>query len=355
MMLRSVVSGCIASVITAGCADTPDTKSAATQENAPVAFGMRDLPEDQIPGPEPGGLTAPIDDAVPDTADAAVERVRITRIPTAQIEPRKNANQTTDTSVAEEAEPAPPATPDTPTPPAPAAESASPPPTVPQPATQTPTAQSPPPPSPPPAPPPTPQIDLHFVGDEVHVTINGRPVAKQHVRRTDNAIEIIGTQGQVLQSIPIPQPPEHPPVMLGIRFEEPGEALVKHLGSDVTGCAVVVSVMPNGPGYRAGIEDFDIVTAVNGKAPATPQAIRAALQRTLPGQSITLTVRRGKVSKDFVVETVAWKHVPLPAELQPEPTRPVASPKIPGTPNMPTDTNDRGRPAAAPQRTATGG
>ncbi len=142
--------------------------------------------------------------------------------------------------------------------------------------------------------------------------------------------------------------------MLGVRFEEPGEALVKHLGSDVNGCSLVVSVMPNGPGYRAGIEDFDIITAVNGKSPATPAAIRAVLQGMSAGQSITLTVRRGKVSKDFVLETLAWKHIPLPAELQPEPTRPVPSPKIPGTPNTPTNLNDRGRPAAAPQRTAIG-
>ena len=345
MVSRSVISGCVACVVAAGCASTPDTKTTAPQENAPVPFGMRDLPDDQVPGPDPGGLTIPSDDAAQDAAEPVVEHVRIARIPTAQIEMRKEPEPSNATTTAE--------------PEAPAAAPSDPPPAPPgvSDGTTAPSATAPPaplaPPAPPPKPPP-PQIDLHFVGDEIHVTINGRPVAKQHVRRTDNAVEIIGTQGQVLQSIPIPQPPEHPPVMLGVRFEEPGEALVKHLGSDVNGCALVVSVMPNGPGYRAGIEDFDIITAVNGKSPATPAAIRSVLQRMSPGQSITLTVRRGKMSKDFVVETLAWKHIPLPAELQPEPTRPVPSPKIPGTPNMPTDTNDRGRPAAAPQRTATG-
>jgi len=336
MIPRSVISGCVVCVVVAGCASAPDAKTTALAENAPAPSDMRDLPEDPMPGPEPSGLTIPSDDAAQGAAEPVVERVRIARVPTARIKVREQPEPATATSATEpEASTAapsdpPPAVADAPTPPS---------------ATT------------PPAPPaaPQPQIDLHFVGDEIHVTINGRPVAKQHVRRTANAVEIIGTQGQVLQSIPIPQPPEHPPVMLGVRFEEPGEALVKHLGSDVNGCALVVSVMPNGPGYRAGIEDFDIITAVNGKSPATPAAIRSVLQRMSPGQSITLTVRRGKVSKDFVVETLAWKHIPLPAELQPEPTRPVPSPKIPGTPNMPTDTNDRGRPAAAPQRTATGG
>lgn len=340
MTPRSFISGCLAVVITAGCASTPDPTPTWTDENAPVPFGMRDLPEDQVPGPEPGGLTIP-DDTASAVATAApeVEHVRITRVPTAQVEARK--------------EPEPAAT--VVTAPEPAQEEQASTPSA-EPTAPPPAQIEAPAPAPVPAPPPLPpQIDLHFVGDEIHVTINGRPVAKQHVRRTDTAVEIIGTQGQVLQSIPIPQPPEHPPVMLGIRFEDPGEALVKHFGSEVSGCALVVSVMPNGPGYRAGIEDFDIITAVNGKTPATPLAIRSVLQGMLPKQSVTLTVRRGKVSKDVVVESVAWKHIPLPAELQPEPTRPMPSPRIPGTPNMPTETNDRGRPAASPQRTATGG
>jgi len=200
---------------------------------------------------------------------------------------------------------------------------------------------------------PNPRFDVEFVGEEIVISINGRRVAKEHMRRTDNAVEIIGTHGQVLQTIPIPQPKEHPPVMIGVRFETPGEALRKQLGSEVAEYSLVIAVMENGPGYLAGMEDFDLVTAVDGKTPANPAAIRARLNTLAPGDVITLTVRRGTNTKDITMQSRAWKHVPIPAQLQLPPVVPATSAKMPGTPNAPSDTNLRGRPAAAPQQTAT--
>ena len=164
-------------------------------------------------------------------------------------------------------------------------------------------------------------------------------------------MEIISSSGQVLQTIPIPQPKEHPPVMIGVRFETTGKALTKHLGSDVSNCALVVAVMENGPGYMAGIEDFDLVTAVDGKTPATTEAIRDRLKLMNPGESIVLTIRRGTIIKDYSLVSKAWKHVPLPAELQTPPITRKSSPILQGTPNMPSNTNPNGRPAAAPQQT----
>ena len=200
-----------------------------------------------------------------------------------------------------------------------------------------------------------PRFDVEFIGEDIFVSINGQRVAKEHLRRTEDSVEVIGTTGQVLQTIPIPQPKEHPPVMIGLRFETPGKALTKHLGADVSNCALVVAVMENGPGYLVGIEDFDLVTAIDGKAPATPEAIRARLKTMAPGDSIVLSVRRGSTTKDYSLQSKAWKHVPLPAPLQPPPFTRNPSPMMPGTPNMPADTNSNGRPAAAPQRTATPG
>jgi predicted metalloprotease with PDZ domain len=139
--------------------------------------------------------------------------------------------------------------------------------------------------------------------------------------------------------------------MIGVRFETTGKALTKHLGSDVSNCALVVAVMENGPGYMAGIEDFDLVTAVDGKTPATPEAIRDRLKLMTPGDSIVLTIRRGTIIKDYSLVSKAWKHVPLPAELQTPPITRKSSPILQGTPNMPSNTNSNGRPAAAPQQT----
>ena len=198
---------------------------------------------------------------------------------------------------------------------------------------------------------PEPRFDVEFIGEEIFVSINGQRVAKEHLRRTSDSMEIISSSGQVLQTIPIPQPKEHPPVMIGVRFETTGKALTKHLGSDVSNCALVVAVMENGPGYMAGIEDFDLVTAVDGKTPATPEAIRNRLTLMTPGDSIVLTIRRGSIIKDYSLVSKAWKHVPLPAELQTPPITRKSSPILQGTPNMPSNSNSNGRPAAAPQQT----
>ena len=206
-------------------------------------------------------------------------------------------------------------------------------------------------PTPTPAPTQEPRFDVEFFGEDVFVSINGQRVAKEHLRRTSDSIEIIGNNGQVLQTILIPQPKEHPPVMIGVRFETTGKALTKHLGSDVSNCALVVAVMENGPGYMSGIEDFDLVTAVDGKTPATPEAIRDRLKVMTPGDSIVLTIRRGKIIKDYSLVSKAWMHVPLPAELQTPPITRKSSPILQGTPNMPSNSNSNGRPAAAPQQT----
>ena len=207
-----------------------------------------------------------------------------------------------------------------------------------------------------PAPTPQPRIDVEFVGEDVFVSIGGQRVAKEHLRRTADAMEIIGTTGQILQTIPIPQPKDHPPVMIGVRFETPGRALAKQIGQEVSNYSLVVAVMEGGPGFLAGLEDFDLVTAVDGKVPATPTAIRDRLKSMAPGESIVLTVRRGSASRDFSLQSQAWKHVPLPASIQPPPLArnpsPVVAP-MPGTPNAPSNTGANGRPAAAPQRSAT--
>ena len=189
------------------------------------------------------------------------------------------------------------------------------------------------------------------MGEDIFVSLNGQRVAKEHLRRTNDAMEVISSNGQVLQTIPIPQPKEHPPVMIGVRFETTGKALTKHMGSDVSNCALVVAVMENGPGYMAGIEDFDLVTAIDGKTPATPEAIRDRLKLMTPGDSIVLTIRRGTIIKDYSLVSKAWKHVPLPAELQTPPITRKSSPILQGTPNMPSNSNSNGRPAAAPQQT----
>ncbi len=211
-------------------------------------------------------------------------------------------------------------------------------------------------PSPVPPAPPTPRIDVEIAGDDYRVSIDGVRVAKDHLRRTDSAIEIVASSGAVLHSIPVPAPKEHPSAMIGVRFEAPGPALKKHLADlKLDDCSLVIAVMADGPGHAAGVEDFDIVTAIDGNSPASPAAIRTRIAALAPGDPITFSIRRGDSVSEVKLTSIPWKHVPIPMELQ-QPQAPIApSPKLeptPGTPNAPQDTDSRGRPAAAPQRSS---
>ena len=175
----------------------------------------------------------------------------------------------------------------------------------------------------------TPRFDVEFAGDEYRVSIDGQRVATEHLRRTDTAIEVISSSGDVLQTIAIPQPKVHPAAMIGVRFEAPGRALLKQLpGVPLHDCAIVIAVLPNGPGHAAGIEDFDLVTAVDAVPSASPAAIRKRLAELTPGDPIVLTIRRGNSTKDISVVSAPWKHVPIPMEVHPLPVAIAASPNL---------------------------
>ncbi len=98
-----------------------------------------------------------------------------------------------------------------------------------------------------------------------------------------------------------------PPVMLGVTMEQPGTALVMHLGINPARTALLVDVIPGLPADRAGLKDHDIVIAVDGSEDASPHNIRAKLRKMKPGDTITLTVRRGRESKTVTLAADAWK------------------------------------------------
>lgn len=162
-----------------------------------------------------------------------------------------------------------------------------------------------------------PRYDIIMSGDKPTVWIDGVQVAEEHLRHTPESIEVVSSSGAVLQTIPLPKPAEPPPVMLGARLEMPGAGIARHLSIDPTTCSIITSVMPDGPSAKAGLEAWDIVVAVDGTEPATPQAVRSLLRAKSPGDAVTLRVRRAQDTRDVVVTLSAWTQVPLPLEVQP--------------------------------------
>ncbi len=90
-----------------------------------------------------------------------------------------------------------------------------------------------------------------------------------------------------------------PKVILGIQMAPPGEALERHLKLE-PGTTTMISGLYEGlPAHAAGLEEFDIIVAVDGRKPAGAGDIREALADRESGDVVELTVihegRRRKI------------------------------------------------------------
>ena len=98
-----------------------------------------------------------------------------------------------------------------------------------------------------------------------------------------------------------------PPVMLGVTMEQPGKALVKHMGINPARSTLLIDVIPGLPAAKAGVEDHDLVIAVDGSQDASPADIRRKLRSMKAGDRITFTIRRGSESKTVTLAATAWQ------------------------------------------------
>ncbi|MCH8343866.1 MAG: PDZ domain-containing protein [Planctomycetes bacterium] len=82
----------------------------------------------------------------------------------------------------------------------------------------------------------------------------------------------------------------HPKVMLGIHLAEPGKALQRHLGLEPGSTTMISALFEGLPAHDAGLDQFDIITAIDGQTPADPHSIHEALADKEPGETVTLSV-----------------------------------------------------------------
>lgn len=86
-----------------------------------------------------------------------------------------------------------------------------------------------------------------------------------------------------------------PRVMLGVYFDAPGPALEHHLGLEAGTTTMISGLFVGLPAHAAGLGRFDLITAVDGRRPADPDAVRRALADRDPGDEVMLRViRRGE-------------------------------------------------------------
>lgn len=189
---------------------------------------------------------------------------------------------------------------------------------------------------------------------ETTATLGGKPVPADRVRNTNGKIEILDGKGAVVRSIAAPDlsgesvtlnvlgstggnlrlfgnagstgapggqvkgmqaipfnslafaTTEHPKVMLGVTMESPEESTATQLGVDADETTLIVTVSPDLPAAKAGVQQHDVVVAVDGEKPAPPSKIREALQAKEPGQTLELSLLRGGQPKDVTITLEAW-------------------------------------------------
>lgn len=102
------------------------------------------------------------------------------------------------------------------------------------------------------------------------------------------------------------EPAEPPKVMMGVTMAEPEYGLRKHCGLDHRSGTMVNEVYKGLPAAKAGIEPYDVIIEIDGKAPATPDVVRSVLASKGGGDEVTLTVLHKCEPKRVVVKLEAY-------------------------------------------------
>lgn len=97
-----------------------------------------------------------------------------------------------------------------------------------------------------------------------------------------------------------------PPVMLGINFSEPGDALRAQLGLGDTPAILVDGVIDGLPASRSGLKQHDIIVSINGSEGASGEILRQALSAAKPDDTLTLSLRRAGQTVRVDVKLAAY-------------------------------------------------
>ena len=73
------------------------------------------------------------------------------------------------------------------------------------------------------------------------------------------------------------------------------------LNGNSTGGAQISTVQQNSPASSAGVQGGDVITAVNGKTVTSTEGFIATVDQYTPGQSVTMTIKRGGQTKTVTV------------------------------------------------------
>lgn len=186
-------------------------------------------------------------------------------------------------------------------------------------------------------------------GEDIVARVNGLRVTDDRVQRGENYIVILDDGGDVIKKLAIaPAAPnlpgaanrlrgmvaapkvrigdgnsfftfegndrgqnqwaaggEHPPVMLGVLLDSPGDALQSQLG--VSEHAILIEKVMDGlPAEKAGLKQWDIVIAINGDKVKGGGMLGEILMDSEPGDELELVIIRGGKKIERTLELEAY-------------------------------------------------
>jgi len=101
---------------------------------------------------------------------------------------------------------------------------------------------------------------------------------------------------------------------LGIEAQEITPNLATSFGLKAAQGVVISSVLPNGPGDKAGLQPGDIMTAIDGKPILDPRVAMADIAEIKPGTQLPVTIIRGGERRTVTIEV---GERPIPSQKNP--------------------------------------
>jgi hypothetical protein len=158
------------------------------------------------------------------------------------------------------------------------------------------------------------RIEIRRSGDEISAVVNGENVPDDRVRVDGGTVVILGESGEEVIRLGLSPgafafsghegavevaPPRG---MIGVQLGVVDASIAAQVGVNPEDVVVIADVIDDMPAQKAGIQQHDIVVAINGKKPVTDEILRKEIAAREPGESITLRILRKGESRDVKVE-----------------------------------------------------
>lgn len=174
------------------------------------------------------------------------------------------------------------------------------------------------------------EVTVRIENGEMTATRNGKAIPADKVRKSDNKIEILGDNGEVVSTLNIGfaggmpgdikrvwrtgnggrvvqgQPligttTSRPKVMIGVNMSTADGKLAEHLGLKEGG-AVLDSVIDGLPAAKAGLKANDVLVEIEGKKVSDETDIRQTLKGKNPGDTVKVKyIRQGAAAQEATI------------------------------------------------------